>query len=1126
MRNDGLVLCVAWCILGRQVLAYPDRLGCSRVIEVGGATIMSATPVADTTYEWIFERSGVQVACGGEYVAGESLNVRLDASGVRYVMELSAGTFSGSGCDGTSDCGGTRCAKGTGSTTPSGTGQALTAPTDGSDLVVHGAWASGFGAVKIPNDCLLTAAAAVTSAPSAAPDLSALPTLAPSSALESTTMGPTLSPTVSSSQVTKVGGNVTVNRGILVDLYCMQRPQYPTAFDGANLLTSPQDHSVHCMRDVQACRDSGFGVLTQQSDGTYGLAYAFDAQGNEAVLAWLDETAIIDTVEVTVLGLETGNSVFDTWPELSNLVFRFHNEIISHTGYLVDLYCMQRDEYPIAIDGANLLLSPQDHSIHCMRDVEVCRDNGFGLLRLTDDGCGYELAYSFDAIGSQLALAYIDNSTKIDNVILTVTGERDTAGTIYVETLLEEAFEIHEGFLVDLYCMQRPEYPIAFDGANLLTSPRDHSVHCMRDVQVCRDSGFGLLKMADDGTYELAFVFDAAGNDAVLAFLDSTSIIDNVLIRAQGIPLASANATTILSDLDFSPPESCTTETVAPSPESTGASTTCDLLPSDDPDFEHSVQLDADLKLYWTIETSGTVASASFYPAMRAMLVKQGDGWAALAVSQDAFMPGSEAVLVDNGLLPEKHDLVGYSRPVRADNARQTLEDASTELANGNLVARWTKSLSEAGEIAISAESGVAQQFLYASGPDATVTYHQSRRAPIAIELSPECGAVAEVPTAAPTTLAFFENQNGIVRSCDSEDPDNFDFSLALDSSLTFSWRIDGDAVSAQLLKRGGGFAAIAASLDEFMPGSDAIVGQEDSLPEKYRLVARSRPPRRSDDEQTLEETSVTILPNGDVDYRFKKLLVEDGEVPLLRSGSTRFVWAHGSGGLAFHGRDNVGAFALDLSTCGFQDIDVSSVQPMAIKIHGMLMIAAWAYLAPLGVLFARSKRFFLNLGFFKLWLYAHAFIQLAALVCTAIGFAKAYEAIADADVRDGHLKFRHPKLGVWVMAGACLQLIMGILRPHPPKDGETKSKRRLAFEIAHRLVGYGTLVLALFTMLAGINKAFELDLIDQVYTWNTAVIAPIATAAFLGILLTAYITFLQEEKPVPATQLKETEMA
>jgi len=903
--------------------------------------------------------------------------------------------------------------------------------------------------------------------------------------------------------------------GFLVDVYCWQLDSFPFAIDGADLVNAPEAHSIHCMRDVAQCRANGFGILVQQQDGTYNLEYAFDDAGNEAILKFLDETTLIDDVRITVTGyptngLRTVNAL--SVAELAAVTVRFHGEVVSHTGYLIDILCWEREGH-IAIDGADLDTNPQDHSIHCMRDVEVCRSRGHGVLDVTEDGCGYDLAYRFDEIGNQLALDYVDVSAKTDNVVVTVTGERDTARTIFVDTLAEELFEFHEGYLVDLWCLQLDSFPIAFDGADLVNSPEDHSIKCMRDVADCRANGYGILQMNDNGTYALAYSFDDIGNQFTLDFVDTTTIEDDVFVRVRGIP----GANNVLSEVSFEhiPPSCRGGDDVVATPPPTDGS--CELFPSDDSDFEYSVELDADLRLYWTIEGD----------SMRAMMVKQGDGWAALAASVDELMVGSDAVMATGGSAPEKYDVEVYGLPERMADANQTLTATSTELVNGNLVVRWTKLLVESGELPISVVE--PQQFIYAHGTSADVSFHFDLADAHLQHLAPVCDPSA---TPAPTLKPTVSPAPTAAVSCASDDPD-YDFGLPLDGSLTFFWRVADDVLVGRLLKEGGGWGGIAASLDELMPGSDGIIGQEGDLTiAKYAMDDRNAPELRGSAQQTLTETSVEVLANGDVDYRFTKILAEAGEIEIKASGANRFIWAHSSSGTqSYHGARDRGALQLDLSNCAFTEIDLVGVQPQAIKIHGMLMIAAWAYLAPMGILFARGKHFALRLGFFKTWLYLHLAFQLAALVCTAIGFAKAWDAIKDSDVRSDHLTFRHPKIGVAAMVGGVAQLLMGAVRPHPPHGDEPKSIARWTFEILHRVVGYGTLVVALVAMLAGTNKALELQHIDQVRTWNVAVIAPIATTAGLGLLLTLYINVLQEgtQEAVPLDKsrtVKETEMA
>jgi hypothetical protein len=48
--------------------------------------------------------------------------------------------------------------------------------------------------------------------------------------------------------------------------------------------------------------------------------------------------------------------------------------------------------------------------------------------------------------------------------------------------------------------------------------------------------------------------------------------------------------------------------------------------------------------------------------------------------------------------------------------------------------------------------------------------------------------------------------------------------------------------------------------------------------------------------------------------------------------------------------------------------------------------------------------------------------------------------------------------------------------------------------------------------MFSGVHKAYDLEHIHQVKTWNTAIIAPLAVSAFLIAATTAYIAV---KKPV-----------
>ena len=101
----------------------------------------------------------------------------------------------------------------------------------------------------------------------------------------------------------------------------------------------------------------------------------------------------------------------------------------------------------------------------------------------------------------------------------------------------------HTGFLIDLYCWDKPNH-MAIDRANLGTEPEKHTVHCLRDVQVCIDGGYALLeKKAGATSYSLKYKLDATGNANILKLIKTTKSIANFQVTATGT--ASADGLTL-----------------------------------------------------------------------------------------------------------------------------------------------------------------------------------------------------------------------------------------------------------------------------------------------------------------------------------------------------------------------------------------------------------------------------------------------------------------------------------------------------------------------------------------------------------------------------------------------------
>lgn len=81
----------------------------------------------------------------------------------------------------------------------------------------------------------------------------------------------------------------------------------------------------------------------------------------------------------------------------------------------------------------------------------------------------------------------------------------------------------YSGYLVDNYCYGRVQAgQLALDRTDPLREPWKHTLHCMRDVGLCRRGGFYLAqKNLDSGKYLPRFLFDDDGNGKVLALLDA-----------------------------------------------------------------------------------------------------------------------------------------------------------------------------------------------------------------------------------------------------------------------------------------------------------------------------------------------------------------------------------------------------------------------------------------------------------------------------------------------------------------------------------------------------------------------------------------------------------------------------
>ena len=98
------------------------------------------------------------------------------------------------------------------------------------------------------------------------------------------------------------------------------------------------------------------------------------------------------------------------------------------------------------------------------------------------------------------------------------------------------------------------------------------------------------------------------------------------------------------------------------------------------------------------------------------------------------------------------------------------------------------------------------------------------------------------------------------------------------------------------------------------------------------------------------------------------------------------------------------------------------------------------------------------------IWFTMHRSLQIAGVLLTLCGFGFVY-----AHVGSLGLSGKHHVLGLCTIILAIFQVFLGVFRPHKADASEKSSLCRTLWEIFHKLLGYGLLVLATFTAYYGL---------------------------------------------------------
>jgi cytochrome b561 len=500
--------------------------------------------------------------------------------------------------------------------------------------------------------------------------------------------------------------------------------------------------------------------------------------------------------------------------------------------------------------------------------------------------------------------------------------------------------------------------------------------------------------------------------------------------------------------------------------------------------------------------------------------------WAGIAFSGNGgFMIGSEAVIG----LPDAETVLKYNlnaqNPdgvVPFDEAQQTLIETSVIQDDVSTVLTFTKILAEDGEIPIAIGENT---FLGAWGISNDLGFHSARQ-PFNIDLTNgaltiinpgEGVAVGETDPPQETqspqeTTPPQQSQppevvvdaNGFTAVPLQGQLDgavlefvvnNADPNAGTQDSVTFKYTIPTASWAGIAFSDNGGF----------MIGSEAVIGLPDAKTVlKYQLNAKSNDGvvPFSDAQQTLIDTSI-IQESDTTTLTFTKIMVEDGEIPIVLGANT-LLGAWGSGNdLAFHAARQ--SFSLDLLGGAVEQNDVRKQSYW--KAHGFIAGIAWGLLCPLAIAASVLRKLFNG----SLWFEIHRALNTMVVLATIIAFSLAVAAInqeTPEGVSPQHFNPRpypHRLVGLFIFIIAIVQALLGFFRPHVPEEGEKKSSVRFVWEIVHRCLGFICLGMAIYQVQSGIK--IYLSIFDSsanyllVIFWTVAAAIIGATALGFGAI-------------------------
>jgi len=315
------------------------------------------------------------------------------------------------------------------------------------------------------------------------------------------------------------------------------------------------------------------------------------------------------------------------------------------------------------------------------------------------------------------------------------------------------------------------------------------------------------------------------------------------------------------------------------------------------------------------------------------------------------------------------------------------------------------------------------------------------------------------------------------------------------DGGLDLHWVRQGASTAMAMVAETAGYVSVGFSGSAMMVGADAVIGWLDGSSAHvgdYYLAGKAV--------SQVVPSSVPFTTNASASYVDGKTTVHfvlpDETVPehFDPTEPTTVIYAYSpTPALAYH--PDRGQFSLVFAgaTLGMA---VPAAKPSypALAAHGVLMVAAWGVLLPLGTLIGRLRGL-LRPG---RWYAAHRAVQTIGLVVACVGLVLVFAFPEEF----GPIDTAHGATGFAVMGLGLAQPLNALARPHAPAANEAKAATRAVWEGIHKGAGYAALLLACVATLLGIGRYARVAALEHA----TEVALYASYGVLLGLLLLGFV--------------------